>query len=74
MTLGGLACANVAAQGYGIGTLVAFSGEVDDPDMEEILRSCEDGRVAARELIHAAHMGGAKDNVTVILAKVPPGA
>ncbi len=46
-------------------------GEVEDSDMEEILQSCEDTRVASRELIHAAHMGGGKDNITVILVSVP---
>ncbi len=46
-------------------------GEVDDPDMEGILSEIADNRVAAGELIHAAHMGGGKDNITVILAGVP---
>jgi serine/threonine protein phosphatase PrpC len=46
-------------------------GEVEDADMEAILDKHADSRVAACELIHAAHHGGGKDNITLILAGVP---
>jgi serine/threonine protein phosphatase PrpC len=46
-------------------------GEVDDPDIEAILNSTDDNRVVSRELIHAAHRGGGKDNITVIVVNVP---
>ncbi len=46
-------------------------GEVDDPEMESVLNQHGDGRIAARELIRAAHLGGGKDNITIILAHVP---
>ncbi|GDX80569.1 protein phosphatase [Deltaproteobacteria bacterium] len=46
-------------------------GEVEDGEMESVLNQHADGRIAARELIRAAHLGGGKDNITVILAHVP---
>jgi protein phosphatase len=46
-------------------------GEVEDEQIEDILANHPDNRIAAGELIHAAHFGGGKDNITVILAGVP---
>ena len=46
-------------------------GEVEDEQIEDILVTHPDNRIAAGELIHAAHFGGGKDNITVILAGVP---
>ena len=45
-------------------------GEVDDRDMENILNTYVDPRLATRELIRAAHHGGGKDNVTLVLVAV----
>jgi protein phosphatase len=42
-------------------------GEVDDEDIEAILNHYQDQRVITRELIRAAHHGGGKDNITLIL-------
>lgn len=42
-------------------------GEVDDEDLEAILNHYPDQRVIMRELIRAAHHGGGKDNITLIL-------
>jgi serine/threonine protein phosphatase PrpC len=46
-------------------------GEVEDRDIEAILNTYTDPRIAARELIRAAHHGGGKDNVTLLLMHVP---
>jgi protein phosphatase len=46
-------------------------GEVEDRQIEEILRYNLDPRFAARELIRAAHQGGGKDNVTLLVITVP---
>jgi serine/threonine protein phosphatase PrpC len=46
-------------------------GEVDDFDMEEVLNNSTDNRIVARDLIHAAQMGGGKDNITVVVVNVP---
>jgi serine/threonine protein phosphatase PrpC len=46
-------------------------GEVEDRDLAHILASCADPRVAARELVKAAHHGGGKDNVTVLVVGIP---
>jgi PPM family protein phosphatase len=46
-------------------------GEVEDEDIESILNHYDDPRVACRELIRAAHHGGGKDNITVVLLTVP---
>jgi protein phosphatase len=46
-------------------------GEVEDGEMESVMNQQVDGRIAARELVRAAHVGGGKDNITVILANVP---
>ena len=42
-------------------------GEVEDEDIEAILNHYENPRIACRELVRAAHHGGGKDNVTVVL-------
>jgi protein phosphatase len=46
-------------------------GEVEDGEMEAILNQQTDNRVSSRELVRAAHMGGGKDNITVVLVNVP---
>ena len=46
-------------------------GEVEDRDMESIFLTYTDPRIASRELIRAAHHGGGKDNVTLVLVTVP---
>lgn len=46
-------------------------GEVDDRDIESILNTYSDPRVATRELIRAAHHGGGKDNVTLMIVQIP---
>lgn len=46
-------------------------GEVEDRDMESILNTYRDPRVAVRELVRAAHHGGGKDNVSLLLVRVP---
>lgn len=46
-------------------------GEVEDRDIENILNSYADPRLASRELIRAAHQGGGKDNVTVVIVTMP---
>jgi PPM family protein phosphatase len=46
-------------------------GEVEDEDIESILNHYADPRIACRELIRAAHHGGGKDNITVVLITVP---
>jgi protein phosphatase len=45
-------------------------GEVEDRDLESLLNTYEDSRIASRELIRAAHHGGGKDNVTLVLVTV----
>jgi protein phosphatase len=46
-------------------------GEVEDRDMESILTTYPDPRIASRELVRAAHHGGGKDNVTLLVVQVP---
>lgn len=46
-------------------------GEVEDRDMESILNTYNDPRHACRELVRAAHHGGGKDNVTLIVVGIP---
>lgn len=46
-------------------------GEVDDDDIEAILNHYTDLRVSCRELVRAAHKGGGKDNVTVLVIQIP---
>lgn len=45
-------------------------GEVEDEDIEAILNHYPDPRICCRELVRAAHHGGGKDNVTVLLVNV----
>lgn len=42
-------------------------GEVEDHEIEAILATHADPRAAARELVRAAHLGGGKDNVTLLI-------
>jgi protein phosphatase len=46
-------------------------GEVEDRDIESILNTYTDPRIAARELVRAAHTGGGKDNVTLMIFTIP---
>ncbi len=46
-------------------------GEVEDRDMESILNTYTDPRIASRELVRAAHHGGGKDNVTLMIVTIP---
>jgi protein phosphatase len=46
-------------------------GEVEDRDMESILNTYSDPRLASRELVRAAHHGGGKDNVTLMIVCIP---
>ncbi len=46
-------------------------GEVEDRDMESILNTYADPRLASRELVRAAHHGGGKDNVTLMIVQIP---
>jgi protein phosphatase len=46
-------------------------GEVEDAEIEAIVNQTSDNRAVSRELIRAAHMGGGKDNITVIVVNVP---
>lgn len=46
-------------------------GEVEDRDIESILNTYSDPRIAARELVRAAHTGGGKDNVTLVIFTIP---
>ncbi|RME20207.1 MAG: Stp1/IreP family PP2C-type Ser/Thr phosphatase [Deltaproteobacteria bacterium] len=46
-------------------------GEVEDEELEAILNTWSDPRVACRELIRAAHHGGGRDNITVLLINTP---
>ena len=45
-------------------------GEIEDEDIEAILNHYQDPRVVCREMIRAAHHGGGKDNITVVMAEV----
>ena len=45
--------------------------EVDDRDIESVLNTYTDPRIATRELIKAAHHGGGKDNVTLMIVTIP---
>ncbi len=45
-------------------------GEIGDEDIEAIMNQFDDPRVCARELVRAAHHGGGKDNVTLMLVAV----
>ena len=46
-------------------------GEVEDEDIEAILNHYGDPRVSCRELIRAAHHGGGRDNITVMVIQTP---
>ena len=46
-------------------------GEVEDRDLESIMNTYTDPRIAARELVRAAHHGGGKDNVTLMIVEIP---
>ena len=46
-------------------------GEVEDRDIQQILGTYSDPRIASRELVKAAHHGGGKDNVTVVVVGIP---
>jgi len=45
-------------------------GEVEDEDISTILNTHPDPRVASRELVRAAHHGGGKDNITLMIIGV----
>ena len=45
-------------------------GEVDDSDIIDICNSYEDLREISMEQINAAHLGGGKDNITVMMVRV----
>ena len=45
-------------------------GEIEDEDIEAILNHYQDARVVCREMIRAAHHGGGKDNITVVMAEI----
>lgn len=44
-------------------------GEVEDEEIEVILNHYQELRMASRELIRAAHHGGGKDNITVVIVE-----
>ncbi len=46
-------------------------GEIEDEDIEAILNHYQDPRVVCREMIRAAHHGGGRDNITVVMAEIP---
>lgn len=46
-------------------------GEVEDRDMESVLNDYADLRFATRELVRGSHQGGGKDNVTLLLVRIP---
>ena len=46
-------------------------GEVEDRTIEDLMKQYQDPRVCARELVRAAHHGGGKDNVTLMIVEVP---
>jgi protein phosphatase len=45
--------------------------EVEDRDLENLMNTYSDPRIAAREMVRAAHHGGGKDNITLVLVEVP---
>jgi protein phosphatase len=46
-------------------------GEVEDERIRELMEQYQDPRVCGRELVRAAHHGGGKDNVTLMIVGVP---
>jgi protein phosphatase len=45
-------------------------GEVDDREIESILTTYTDPRIASRELVRAAQTGGGKDNITLMIVLI----
>lgn len=45
-------------------------GEVEDRDMENLMNTYADPRVACRALVRAAHHGGGNDNVTLVIVEI----
>ena len=50
-----------------------LSGEIEDPDMEQLLKEEGDPEKACRLLVQTANDNGGRDNVTVILARFEEG-
>ena len=46
-------------------------GEIEDEDIEAILNHYSDPRIICREMIRAAHHGGGRDNITVVMVEIP---
>lgn len=46
-------------------------GEVEDEELESTMARFEDPRLTCRELIRAAHHGGGRDNITVVVLHIP---
>ena len=46
-------------------------GEVEDERIRELMEQHQDPRICGRELVRAAHHGGGKDNVTLLIVGVP---
>lgn len=46
-------------------------GEVEDEEIEALLNRFDDPRALCRELIRSAHLGGGRDNITVMVVQVP---
>ncbi len=46
-------------------------GEIQDEDIEAILNQYADPKVVCREMIRAAHHGGGRDNITVVIVEIP---
>ena len=45
-------------------------GEIEDADIEAILNHYDDPRTLCREMIRAAHHGGGRDNITIVLVEI----
>jgi serine/threonine protein phosphatase PrpC len=45
-------------------------GEIQDEDIEAILNHYADPKVVCREMIRAAHHGGGRDNITVVVVEI----
>ena len=46
-------------------------GETEDYDMQKVLNSTTDLRQAALDMMYLAHNGGGKDNVSLVLVRIP---
>ncbi len=46
-------------------------GEVEDEDIQSIINKNKDIRTGCRELLRAAHMGGGRDNCTILMCRFP---